>query len=65
MFFFSKSKLGTGAYGSVCLAIDIKTRQSYAIKFIELGGKKTKEVISIVNEIAIMRESFECPYIVE
>jgi len=57
--------LGTGAYGSVCLAVDVKTRGTYAIKFIELGAKKAKEVMSIVNEIQIMKDSIECPYVVE
>lgn len=57
--------LGTGAYGSVCLAVDVKSRNTYAIKFIEIGAKKAKEVMGIVNEIQIMKESIECPYIVE
>jgi hypothetical protein len=41
-----------------------KTDKMLAIKFLKLAGKGN-EIKSLVNEINIMKESLECPYIVE
>lgn len=57
--------IGTGAYGSVFMGREIATQQIYAIKFLELEKSKGNEIQSIVNEINIMKQSMECPYIVE
>ncbi len=64
-----------GSFGSVCMCRDKKTKGIYAIKFLHIKdpdkGKHEKkslgksELSSIVNEINIMRESIECPYVVE
>eukprot|EP01114_Cavostelium_apophysatum_P015337 TRINITY_DN4151_c0_g2_i1.p1 TRINITY_DN4151_c0_g2~~TRINITY_DN4151_c0_g2_i1.p1 ORF type:complete len:489 (+),score=118.72 TRINITY_DN4151_c0_g2_i1:152-1618(+) len=56
--------IGSGSYGYVFLARDIKTNHYFAIKFMELE-KKHAEIRAIANEINIMKECFECPYIVE
>lgn len=57
--------IGTGAYGSVFMGKEVKTQQVYAIKFLELEKSKGNDIDAIVNEINIMKESLECPYIVE
>eukprot|EP01117_Protostelium_nocturnum_P010221 TRINITY_DN3664_c0_g1_i1.p1 TRINITY_DN3664_c0_g1~~TRINITY_DN3664_c0_g1_i1.p1 ORF type:complete len:439 (-),score=110.89 TRINITY_DN3664_c0_g1_i1:52-1368(-) len=60
--------IGAGAYGSVFLGRTIGNEELYAIKFMEIGGQgedKTNEVISIVNEINIMKQSTNCPFVVE
>lgn len=44
---------------------EVKTQQVYAIKFLELEKSKGNDIDAIVNEINIMKESLECPYIVE
>ncbi len=41
-----------------------KTENIVAIKFLKLDGKGN-EIRSLVNEINILKESLECPYIVE
>jgi len=56
--------IGTGAYGSVFMAKD-QEGGVFAIKFLELEKSKGNEITSIVNEINILKESLECPYIVE
>ncbi len=46
-------------------ARDIKSKQIFAIKFLELNQTTGNEVESIVNEINIMKETIECPFVVE
>eukprot|EP01119_Soliformovum_irregulare_P006764 TRINITY_DN19190_c0_g1_i1.p1 TRINITY_DN19190_c0_g1~~TRINITY_DN19190_c0_g1_i1.p1 ORF type:complete len:592 (+),score=172.37 TRINITY_DN19190_c0_g1_i1:121-1896(+) len=57
--------IGTGAYGSVFMGRELSGGEVYAIKFLELEESKGNDVDAIVNEIKIMKESLECPYIVE
>jgi serine/threonine protein kinase len=44
---------------------DVNTDEIYAIKFLELEKTKGNDIQVIVNEINIMKQSIECPYIVE
>jgi len=57
--------IGSGAYGSVFMGKEISSGKIYAIKFLELDKSKGNEIASIVNEINIMKESFECSFVVE
>lgn len=46
------------------MAREIKSKEIYAIKFLELE-KKENEITAIANEINILKETVECPYVVE
>lgn len=46
------------------MAREIKSKEIYAIKFLELE-KKENEIAAIANEINILKETVECPYVVE
>mmetsp|Transcript_16453 Transcript_16453/g.22838 ORF Transcript_16453/g.22838 Transcript_16453/m.22838 type:complete len:736 (+) Transcript_16453:109-2316(+) len=58
------SKIGNGTFGSVFLAKERKTQKNVAIKFLRLNQDK-KTIETLVNEINILKESIECPYVVE
>jgi serine/threonine protein kinase len=55
--------VGKGSYGCVCMCREKLTQKTVAIKFLEIS--KLNKITSIVNEINIMKESVDCPYIVE
>lgn len=58
------SILGKGSFGYVALCREKQTKNNLAIKFLEMQAKGN-EIKSIVNEINILKESVECPYVVE
>jgi hypothetical protein len=67
-----------GASGTVYIARGVKTKNIFAIKFIPGNSiardfiltffeVKTNDdqIINIINEIEIMKQSIECPFVVE
>ncbi|ESO12990.1 hypothetical protein HELRODRAFT_63652 [Helobdella robusta] len=50
-----KDKIGTGASGTVCLAVNNETQATVAIKKMELEKQQKKELI--VSEIEVMRQN--------
>eukprot|EP01114_Cavostelium_apophysatum_P013777 TRINITY_DN3415_c0_g1_i1.p1 TRINITY_DN3415_c0_g1~~TRINITY_DN3415_c0_g1_i1.p1 ORF type:complete len:658 (+),score=183.40 TRINITY_DN3415_c0_g1_i1:200-2173(+) len=57
-------KIGTGSSGTVFIARGVKTKNIYAVKFIPVKSTDD-EIVEIINEIEIMKQSFECPFVVE
>jgi len=56
--------IGTGSYGTVYTCRNMANNKIQAIKFLEVDSED-QDVVDIVREIDIMKESIECPYIVE
>lgn len=56
--------IGHGSYGSVFKAREKHTQMVLALKFIRLRAKGNN-LQNAVNEINILKDSLECPYIVE
>jgi len=59
--------IGSGSYGSVYSCKERGTKKIFALKFLEIKVGKGKGIAlgNIVNEINILKESIECPYVVE
>lgn len=53
-----------GSYGSVYKCVAKNNKSLCAIKFLHMKAKGN-HIGNIVNEINILKESIECPYIVE
>ncbi|KYQ90409.1 putative protein serine/threonine kinase [Tieghemostelium lacteum] len=53
--------IGQGSFGVVCTCINTQSNQVVAIKFVEM---ETDENSSLKREITILKNTFQCPYIV-
>lgn len=58
------TNLELGSYGCVAKCKEKESKKFFAIKFLEIQSKGNA-IHSVVNEINILRDSMECPYIVE
>lgn len=56
--------VGTGSYGSVYQCKELKSKKTFAIKILLIDSKEVRPS-DVVKEIEMLKDSIECPWIVE